>query len=107
MTYGTLYLCATPVSYTHLIRPESSSFSLALHGFLLFSTGYLFAGFNIYASGLFTALQNGKISALISGLRTFVFLVLSLLTLPLVLDADGIWLAVPVAELLSLSLIHI
>ncbi len=96
----TAYALASPIVSVY-IRPESSSFSLALHGFLLFSTSYLFAGFNIYASGLFTALQNGKISALISGLRTFVFLVLSLLTLPLVLDADGIWLAVPVAELLS------
>ena len=94
------YALAKPIVAVY-IRPSSELFPLALHGFLLFSIGYLFAGVNIYASGLFTALQNGKISAIISGLRTFVFLVLSLLLLPLIIKADGIWLAVPLAEFLS------
>ena len=94
------YWLARPIVAIY-IRPESSLFPLALHGFLLYSINYCFAGFNIYASGLFTALQNGKLSAMISGLRTFVFLVLALLMLPIWLDADGIWLAVPLAEGLS------
>jgi len=83
------------------IRPDSEVFPLAYRGFLMFSAGYLFAGFNIYASGLFTALQNGKISAIISFLRTFVLLTGALLLLPRLIGADGIWLAVPAAELLS------
>lgn len=83
------------------IRQSSPVFQLALHGFYLFSISYLFAGFNIYASGLFTALQNGKISAILSIGRTFVFLLLALLLLPRILGADGIWLAVPVAEFVS------
>ncbi len=79
----------------------SDIFPLALHGFLLFAVSYLFAGFNIYTSGLFTALHNGKVSAIISFLRTFVCLVLSLLLLPQFMGADGLWLAVPVAEFIS------
>lgn len=94
------YLLAEPI-VSVFIKKTSDVFPLALHGFLLFSTGYLFAGFNIYASGLFTALQNGKVSALISLLRTFIFLTAALILLPMVIGADGIWLAVPLAELAS------
>lgn len=83
------------------IRPESSLFPLAIHGFRLFALSYLFAGFNIYASGLFTSLQNGVISSVISVLRTFVFLVAALIGLPYFIGEDGIWLAVPVAEAVS------
>ena len=52
---------------------------------------------------MFTALSNGKVSAIISFLRTFVFLLLSMLLLPLVFDVNGIWLAVPLAELLTMG----
>lgn len=94
------YLLAGPI-VSVFIKQSSPVFPLAYHGFLLFSTGYLFAGFNIYASGLFTALQNGTVSAVISFLRTFVLLTVSLIGLPMLIGADGIWLAVPLAELLS------
>lgn len=94
------YAFATPIVSVY-IKETSPAFPLAHHGFLLFSLSYLFAGFNIYASGLFTALHNGKVSAIISTVRTFVFLVIALLALPRLMGADGIWLAVPVAELMS------
>ena len=39
---------------------------------------------------------------MISFLRTFVFIVLSALLLPLVLGTNGVWLSIPVAEFLTL-----
>ncbi len=84
------------------IRPDSKTFDLARHGFALFSLSYLFMGFNIFSSAMFTALSNGKVSALLSILRTLVFIVGALFTLPLILGVSGIWLAVPVAEALAL-----
>lgn len=82
-----------------VFTPEGTSvYPIALRGFYLFSINYLFAGVNIYASSLFTALSNGKVSALISFLRTFGFILPVLLFLPEFLGADGVWLAVPIAE---------
>lgn len=78
--------------------PESEVFQIAKHGFALFSISFLFTGVNIFSSAMFTAFSDGKISAVISFLRTFVFLVLCLLALPVFLDIDGLWMAVPVAE---------
>ena len=81
--------------------PGSEVFMLAKHGFGVFGVNFLFAGLNIYASGMFTAFSDGLVSAVISFLRTFVFLVASLLILPALLGIDGVWLAVPAAEILA------
>jgi putative MATE family efflux protein len=71
---------------------------LTVHGFRIFALSYLFVGFGIFGSGLFTSLCNGPVSALISFLRTFLFRGGMVLLLPLLLDLDGIWLAVVAAD---------
>ena len=75
---------------------------LALRGYYIYIISVLFSGVNIFASAMFTAYSNGKISAIISLLRTFVFLAGALVTLPLVLGVDGVWIAVPFAEVITL-----
>lgn len=80
----------------------SEVFGLTKYGFAIFSFSFLCTGMNIFASALFTAFSNGKISAILSFLRTFVFLTACLLFLPLFWGVDGIWLAVPVAEVMAL-----
>ena len=62
---------------------------------------FLFSGFNIFSSSLFTALSDGKTSAIISFGRTCVFIILSLMILPNILGLTGVWLAIPVAEFLA------
>ena len=83
---------------------DPKTFTLADAGFRIFAFNFLFSGFNIASSGFFTALSNGRVSAIISFLRTLVFIVLSLLTLPRFFGITGAWLAIPVAEFLTLML---
>lgn len=71
-------------------------------GFMLYSVSYLFSGFNIFGSAFFTGLNNGKISAAISFLRTLVIQIIAVLLLPVWFGIDGIWCAVTVAEILTL-----
>ena len=92
----------SPVISAVFMQKGTYGFELTRHGGYLFSIAYLFCGTNIVASGIFTALSDGKTSALISFLRTFVFIVLSALLLPLVLGTNGVWLSIPVAEFLTL-----
>ena len=80
---------------------DAGLFELTSHAFRLFSWSFLLAGFNIFASGFFTALNNGAISAAISFLRTLVFQTASVLILPLLLGVDGIWWAITVAEIFA------
>lgn len=82
---------------------------LTRHAFSIFSFSFLLSGLNIFASGFFTALNNGLISAVISFARTLVFQAACVLLLPAMFGVDGIWYATLVAEglacLLSLWLI--
>ncbi len=73
--------------------------TLARTGFFLFSFSFLFSGCNIFASACFTALSDGKSSALISFLRTFGFPIIGLFILPPFLQTDGVWLVIPASEL--------
>ena len=77
---------------------------LTLKGFRGFSFSFLFAGFAIFGSSFFTALNDGLTSAFMSFLRTAVFQVAAVLLLPLFFGTDGIWWSVVVAELAAASL---
>lgn len=87
------------------VHDNINVFSLAKNGFMIFSFSFLFSGFNIFASAFFTALSNGRISALISFSRTFVFILLTLFTLPKLFHTTGVWLAIPIAEMLTVILV--
>lgn len=102
-TFLGAFLFAKPI-VSVFASSKTEVFTLAVHGFYLYSLCYLFKGINIFASSLFTALSDGKTSAILSFMRTLVFIVLGMILLPYVLEVDGIWLAVPFAELLSIAL---
>lgn len=94
---GFSYLMAVPA--VAVFAPVgSNTYAIALDGYRIFMWNFLFAGINIFASSFFTALSNGKVSAAISFLRTFIFVVGSILILPHFLEINGIWLSIPVAE---------
>ncbi len=85
---------------------EEGSFvyEMAAEGYLIFSLSFLYMGFNMYGSSLFTALGDGKTSAIISFCRGLIFLTAALYGLAAVFELNGLWAAMPVAELLGLGL---
>ena len=72
--------------------------AITIHAFRIFAFVYLFSGFAIYSSSLFTSLSDGLTSALIAFLRSLVLEISMVLFLPLVLDVDGIWLSAVLAD---------
>ena len=74
---------------------------IATTGVMIHSFAYLFMGFNMYASSLFTSLSNGLVSAVISVARTLVLLVPLIVAFGLVLGLDGVWVSIPVTEILT------
>ena len=82
-----------------MFTPDASRvYEIAAAGFPVFSVSFLFCGFNIFTSALFTALSNGKVSAVLSFLRTFGLLCGGILLLPRLFGITGVWMAVPMAE---------
>lgn len=80
----------------------STLFEISHNGFMIFSIAFLVAGINIFGSGMFTAFSNGKISAILSLLRTFVFFLMGIFVLPRIMGVDGVWLVVPFAEVATM-----
>ena len=74
---------------------------MAFAGFRIIAVGFVFMGFNSFASMLFTALNNGIVSSILSFFRTFVFVVIAFMTLPGIFGLNGAWAATPVAEALG------
>ncbi len=85
-------------------RPDNPVYDLAVTGNRFCTIALLFIGFNIFASGMFTALSNGVVSAVLAFSRSFVFMLITMLVLPLILGVNGVWLATPAAELMALGL---
>ena len=85
-------------------RPDNPVYGLAVTGNKICTLALFFIGFNIFASGMFTALSNGIISAVLAFSRSFVFMLFTMIVLPMVFGVNGIWMATPVAELMALAL---
>lgn len=85
-------------------RPDNPVYDLAVTGNKICTIALFFIGFNIFASGMFTALSNGIVSAILAFSRSFVFMLITMIILPIFLGVNGIWLATPAAELMALAL---
>lgn len=94
-------LLASPLSKI-FVGYDKELFELTCNGFKLFSISFLISGFNIFASSFFTALGNGFVSASISFSRTLLFQIAAVMTLPIILGINGIWLAIVAAEALAI-----
>ena len=85
-------------------RPDDPVYDLAVTGNRICCAALLFIGFNIFMSGMFTALSNGAVSAVLAFSRSFVFMLVTMAVLPAILGVSGIWLATPAAELMAFAL---
>lgn len=97
---GLGYVLARPLSRLY-VGYDAALFDMTVHGFYVFAWSFLFAGFAIFFSGFFTALNDGLTSAVISFLRTLVFQIAAVMLLPLIWGIDGIWWSIVVAEVMA------
>lgn len=72
-----------------------------VNGLRIFAISFLIGGFNVFGSALFTALNNGTVSAVIAFLRTIVFEISVVLILPIFFAIKGIWMSAFFAETLA------
>ena len=100
---GSAILLARPLSII-FVSYDPVLLEMTIRGFIIYALSFLFSGFNIFGSSMFTAFNNGLISAVISFVRTLVCQTAAVLLLPLVMELDGIWVSISVAELAALLL---
>lgn len=91
---------AYPISKMY-VGYDQELFEMTKNAFYIFSISFVFTGYSIYISSMFTALGNGLVSGLISFLRTIVFQIACVLIFPLFWGLNGAWIALLVAEILA------
>lgn len=83
---------------------DAQLLEMTVRGFRIYTLSFLVCGFNIFGSSMFTALNNGLVSAVISFLRTLVCQIAAVMILPVFLELDGIWWSIVAAEAVALAL---
>ena len=96
------FFFAVPLSMI-FVGYDPELLDITVGGLRVYAFSFLMAGFNIFGSALFTALNNGLVSAVISFLRTLVFECGSVLLLPMIFGVKGVWCSIIVAELVALT----
>ncbi len=74
---------------------------MTVEAYQIYGISFLFAGFGIFASSLFTSLSDGLTAGIISFARTMFFQIGAVLIMPLIWGVYGVWYAPVVAEILA------
>jgi len=94
------FVLAYPISKIY-VGYDDALFEMTKNAFYIFSFSFVFSGISIFASSLFTALNNGLVSAIISFMRSVVYQIACVFILPLFFGINGIWISMLVTEILS------
>lgn len=86
------YLLAGPLAKL-FVGYDRQLCELTVHAMRLHCLAFLFTGANIFTSSLFTALNDGTVSAAVSFARSMVLQIAAVLLLPGLMGPDGLWLA--------------
>lgn len=87
------------------IKNDNKAFDIALDGFSYYSFSFIFLLLNLTLIGYLQSLKRFKPATLFTFLRSYIFVIPSFLILPLFFGHIGLWLAVPVSELVTFIII--
>lgn len=107
---GTAGLVLTTVAVA-FARPLSAFFvgydkgllDMTTRAFAICAVPFLFMWFNMYTSSVFTALNDGLVSAIISFVRSLLLPVVCIIFMPMVWKLDGVWYSLVGSEVLALA----
>ena len=71
---------------------------MAVHGIRIYALIFITCGLNIFVTGMFTALNNGAVSAFIATVRVVICEIGAVMILPIFFGLNGIWFSAAVAE---------
>lgn len=83
------------------IDNTTTAFQYASNGLPLYAIGFVFVAFNISAIGYFQSIEKAFPSIVLMILRGIVFLIISFIVCPKLFGTMGLWIAVPIGEILT------
>lgn len=107
----TAVVCGSVVGFIFIVFPEflvglflktdNPAAGLAISGFPYFALGFVCFVLNLTVIGYFQSIEKTRPAAFFALLRGFVFLIPAFIYMPQILGEKGIWLAMPVSEILT------
>ncbi len=89
------------------IKETSSTMDVAVNGIRIFFAMLPFININLLGVAFFQSTGNGKWAIILGMLRQIIFLLPLLFILPPILGLNGVWVAVPVADFLSIVFVAV
>ena len=83
------------------LRIDNTAARIAIEGFPYYGTGFIFFILNLSIIGYYQSMERVKPAITFAVLRGFVFLVPCFMVLPAIMGVKGIWLALPLSEILT------
>lgn len=100
IVFAVTALFSSPIA-SWFINSRYPAHDLAVEGLPLFASGFVCFGINIVSIGYFQSVERDRPAMAITLLRGFILVLLCFWLMPLLCGVPGIWLAVPVSELLT------
>ena len=87
------------------VSDNQAVLDLALYGSKIYAFTFFFNGLNILFSGYFTSIGDALSSIIVAVCRGMIFILLGISILPKFIGISGVWMTVPVAEVLTLLVV--
>ena len=108
----TVAICGAGVSFTMwlaapllaaiFLPTDTTAFTYAVHGLPLFGLSAVLFSLNIVMIGYYQSIEKAGRSTLYTVMRGIIYLIPAFIILPQAIGNDGLWIAIPMAELLTL-----
>lgn len=84
------------------VKPTDTVLAIAINSIRIYSTAFIIMGINMVSGAYFQSIELAKESFIIAFCRGLLFVSICVFILPLFLGINGVWLSVPIGELLTL-----
>jgi len=101
MMFAILVIFARPL-VSIFIGYDAGLVDMSVHGMRIYALIFITCGINIFVTGMFTALNNGVVSAFIATVRVVICEIGSVMILPIFFGLNGVWFSASVAEVGSI-----
>ena len=84
------------------VKPSNEVLAIAINSIRIYSAAFIVMGINMVSGAYFQSIELAKESFIIAFCRGLLFVSISVFILPLFWGINGVWLSVPIGELLTL-----
>ena len=84
------------------VKPTDTVLAIAINSIRIYSIAFIIMGINMVSGSYFQSIELAKESFIIAFCRGLLFVSICVFILPLFIGINGVWLSVPIGELLTL-----